>query len=288
MDSLYGYDEKALEQIRSQKKWMIDPKYFKRVKITPSALIKMMMHGQQGVDKGTKKSGKPIEVMGMLLGRPDSEDPFSIIVSDSQALPIEGFETKVVADDENIINYMIELGEINELSKNERFCGWYHTHPFDVDVHSNCFLSNTDITTQLQWQRSEDPHGNPWIAIVIDPIYSIAKNKPELMAFRVYPPEFNPPSNELPDGSKVSDDKYRVEKWGACWNRYYKLDTVYFTSNLSLNTLDILKNKLLWQQTFNRNDTNTLKNSNCKFFFFFFFFLFFFFFNKKKKKKLFI
>ena len=51
------------------------------------------------------------------------------------------------------------LGESNEKSRKEKFCGWYHTHPFDVDENSHCFLSNTDITTQLQWQRGEDPHG---------------------------------------------------------------------------------------------------------------------------------
>lgn len=45
--------------------------------------------------------------------------------------------------------------------------GWYHSHPFDVEVHSHCFLSSTDISTQLSWQRAEDPHGNPWLAIVV-------------------------------------------------------------------------------------------------------------------------
>lgn len=47
--------------------------------------------------------------------------------------------------------------------------GWYHSHPFDVEVHSHCFLSSTDISTQLSWQRAEDPHGNPWLAIVVSP-----------------------------------------------------------------------------------------------------------------------
>lgn len=48
--------------------------------------------------------------MGLLLGRPDVDDPYSFIISDAQALPIEGFETRVVADDDNVLNYMIELG----------------------------------------------------------------------------------------------------------------------------------------------------------------------------------
>lgn len=45
--------------------------------------------------------------------------------------------------------------------------GWYHSHPFDVGVHSHCFFSSTDVSTQLAWQRSEDPHGNPWVGIVV-------------------------------------------------------------------------------------------------------------------------
>ena len=160
MDDIYCFDDAKLEAVRKQKSWTSDPKYFKNVKIGPSAIIKMMMHGQQGVNNGIKKGGKPIEVMGLLLGRPDTEDPHSIVVTDAQALPIEGFETRVIADNEDVINYMIELGESLEISRKERFCGWDHTHPFDLDKQSHCFLSNTDISTQLQWQRSEDPHGN--------------------------------------------------------------------------------------------------------------------------------
>lgn len=250
MDQLYGYPDETIAQIRKQKLWCSDAKYFKKVKISPSATIKMLAHGQQGVDKGTAKSGKPIEVMGLLLGRPDSQDLNSLIISDALPLPIEGFETRVVADDESVINYMIELGDSMELTRKEKFCGWYHTHPFDLDGTSHCFLSNTDITTQLQWQRMEDPHGNPWLAIVIDPLLSLAKGKPEMMAFRVYPPEYSPPANETPDGKIIKDDRVRVEKWGACWNRYYQLPIEYFMSNLAKDSLNKLSNKFLWEKPF--------------------------------------
>ena len=250
MNNLYSIDEDKLAQIRQNKPWMHDPKYFRKVKISPSASIKMMMHGQQGVEKGVKQNGKPVEVMGLLLGRPDTDDLNSLVITDALALPIEGFETKVIADDENVVNYMIELGDAIEVTRKERFCGWFHTHPFDVDVNGHCFLSNTDVTTQLQWQRSEDPHGNPWLAIVIDPLYSLAKNRPEMMAFRVYPPEHEAKANETPDGSIVLDDRKRLELWGSCWNRYYKLEIDYFMSTLSQQTLGLLKNKFLWQNAF--------------------------------------
>ena len=131
-ESQYQYDEEKLKTIKANKPWMSNPTYFKNVKISPSAAIKMQMHTNHGVNKGIKKNGKPTEVMGMLVGRPDTEDLTSLVIYDAQPLPIEGFETAVVADDENVINYMIELGESLELTRKEHFCGWYHSHPFDL------------------------------------------------------------------------------------------------------------------------------------------------------------
>lgn len=246
MEKLYQYDEEKLKTIKANKPWMTDAKYFKKVKVSPSAAIKMMMHSQHGVDKGIKRNGKPTEVMGMLVGRPDTEDLTSLVIYDAQPLPIEGFETAVVADDETVVNYMIELGESLELTRKEHFCGWYHTHPFDLDDTSHCYLSNTDVTTQLLWQRAEDRNGNPWVAIVIDPLLSLQKGRPEMMSFRAYPPEYIPPSNETPDGRIVPKESKRVELWGNCWNGYYKLETVYFMSSLAQNTLGMLKDKYLW------------------------------------------
>ena len=196
-DRFYHIDDEKLAMVRKDKPWMKDPKYCTDVMISPSATIKMMMHAQSGVEKGIKNNGKPVEVMGLLLGHPNPDDPHTIIISDAQPLPIEGMETRVVADDDKVSNYMIALGEMNEQCIKETFCGWYHTHPFEVDTYSHCYLSGTDVSTQLQWQRGEDPHGNPWVSIVIDPLRSLAKGQPELMAFRVYPPEYSAPPDEV-------------------------------------------------------------------------------------------
>lgn len=249
-DQLYAFDEEKLEVVRQAKPWTTEVKYFKRVCVSPSAVMKMMMHAQSGVTKGISKSGKPVEVMGLLLGRPDIIDERRIIITDAQPLPVEGFETKVVADDENVINYMIQLGESLELTRKEKFCGWYHSHPFDVSHYSSCFLSNTDILTQLQWQRSEDPHGNPWLAIVIDPLRTLAKQRPEIMAFRVFPPEYTGVADETPDGTVIKEDIPRIEKWGACWNRYYSLEVSYFMSELAMSTLGIIRKKAMWMNVF--------------------------------------
>ena len=167
-----------------------------------------------------------------------------------------------MADDEEVINYMITLSDSIELTRKERWCGWYHSHPFDVAVqpsyvsppplphrkrerargqrgakgekitpNTDCvlfrlttnpiclpppfisritlsrppsfpqfflppctpparpplnpvpspnlnkryFLSATDVGTQLTWQRGEDPFGNPWLSVVVDPLRSLAK-----------------------------------------------------------------------------------------------------------------
>ena len=141
-DKVYSIDVPKLEALRESKPFLQDPKYFKNVKISPSATMKMMTHVQSGVEKGIKRSitGKPTEVMGYLIGRQDTEDPNCLIIADAQPLPIEGFETSVVADTDEVLNYQINWMELNALSRhrNERFIGWYHSHPFDVEENNHC------------------------------------------------------------------------------------------------------------------------------------------------------
>jgi COP9 signalosome complex subunit 5 len=231
----YAHDVAALQKLKTEAPWMKDPKHFTMVALSPTAILKILRHCQSGVEKGIAKGGNPVEVMGMLLGRPDPTSAGRLIVTDAFPLPIEGFETRVVADDENVVNHMIALGESLEQTRGtaERFMGWYHSHPFDLGPHSHCFLSQTDLSTQLQWQRAEDPHGNPFVAIVVDPLRSTHFATPELKAFRAYPPEYAPPvDGECPDGSVEAMEQQRLELWGSCWNRYYEL------VRYNLHTLD--------------------------------------------------
>lgn len=217
--------------------------------------VNQMMHCQSGVNKGVQKGGNPIEVMGMLLGRPDPDTPHTLVVTDAFPLPIEGFETRVVADDVDVVNHMIALGECLELTRHEKFMGWYHSHPFDLGPNSHCFLSQTDLSTQLQWQRAEDPHGNPFVALVVDPLRSIHRGVPEIKAFRAYPPEYNAPiANECPDGSIVTDEQTRLELWGSCWNRYYALQVEYFMSSHARKVLEQLTQDYLWMRALSRQE----------------------------------
>ena len=296
LDSQYHFDEKKLQNFRKEAPWTKDPKYFTSCSISPSAVMKMMMHCESGVRKGIDKGGNPIEVMGLLMGRPDYDTPKTLVITDAFPLPIEGFETRVIADDEDVVNHMIALGECLERTRKEKFMGWYveytrlmlkmtcllvclcirhawtcintvltrpllvslfrayycryHSHPFDLGDHSHCFLSQTDLSTQLQWQRAEDPHGNPFVAIVLDPLRSIHRSTPELKAFRAYPPEYNSPiANECPNGSVEPSEQTRLEHWGSCWNRYYELNVEYYMSSTARDILEQLTQDYLWIRT---------------------------------------
>ena len=258
---LYTYNENELNALCASKPWMssstastntTSAKHFCKVSVSPSALFKILSHCQSGVDKGRNsetKSGNPIEVMGLLLGRPDVTVSGRLVVTDAFPLPIEGFETRVVADDDHVHNHMIELSTSLEHTRKEKVMGWYHSHPFDVGAQSHCFLSSTDISTQLLWQRSEDPQGNPFVAIVVDPLRSIHKGRPELKAFRCYPPEYaSPVANECPDGSIVADEQSRIAIWGAAWNRYYELEVEYFMSQSAKKVMSTLTQSFLWMR----------------------------------------
>lgn len=218
------------------------------------------MHCQSGVTKGIKKGGNPIEVMGMLMGRPDPNTPRTLVVTDAFPLPIEGFETRVVADDSEVVNHMISLGDCLENSRHEKFMGWYHSHPFDLGDHSHCFLSQTDLSTQLQWQRAEDPHGNPFVAIVVDPLRSIHTGTPTLKAFRAYPPEYNSPvENECPSSEVILEESKRLELWGSCWSRYYELGIEYYMSSHARKVLGSLTEDYLWMRTLTATSAESKK-----------------------------
>ncbi len=45
------------------------------------------MHANSGVEKGMAAGGKPVEIMGMMLGRPDTETPNALIVTDVSVSP---------------------------------------------------------------------------------------------------------------------------------------------------------------------------------------------------------
>ncbi len=65
--------------------FMFSPHFFKEIRISALALLKMVTHA---------RSGGHLEVMGLLLGKVDAN---TMVVMDAFALPVEGTETRVNA-----------------------------------------------------------------------------------------------------------------------------------------------------------------------------------------------
>ena len=196
-----------------------------------------LKHALAGVEKGRKAGTAPVEIMGLMIGKASGE---SIVVLDACPLPVEGSETRVVADDAQV--HMLQLMDSMELRRKEGFVGWYHSHPFDVESYSHCHMSAIDVQTQTSWQNASPT----WTAIVIDPLRSLAKQEPELGCFRVYPPKHSPPANQCPDGTINADATSRTVRWGLTYHRYYQLPIDYFLSELGSELLDTMSRRSLW------------------------------------------
>jgi len=200
--------------------------------------MKMLKHALSGVEAGRKStSGTPFEIMGLLVGKPVGE---SLVVMDT--VPSSQIGTEVGVDMEKVLGYMAQCSDSIELKRPERFVGWYHSHPFDVETYSHCYLSFTDVQTQTAWQNQIPM----WHAIVVDPLRSLAKQEPEFGAFRVYPPSYQLSSpEECPDGTTASKEA-RMQRWGGAADRYYAMKISYFMSSLGRSVLDTMSKNSLW------------------------------------------
>jgi len=201
------------------------PQYFKKIRISAVALIKLVMHA---------RSGGNIEVMGLLQGKIEGD---TYIVLDAFGLPVEGTETRVNAGNtanEYMIGYMDQCEKVGRL---ENVCGWYHSHP-----GYGCWLSGIDVGTQSLHQKHEDPY----VAIVVDPTRTISAGKVEIGAFRTYPEGYTPPNTGGNDYETVPLDK--IEDFGVHHSRYYPLEMSFFKSSLDAQLLDKLWNKY-WIKT---------------------------------------
>lgn len=101
VDSIYFYDEAAQSKMQQEKPWTNEPHFFRRVKISALALLKMVVHA---------RSGGTIEVMGVMQGKTDGD---TFIVMDAFALPVEGTETRVNAQ-ADAYEYMVDYSQTNK------------------------------------------------------------------------------------------------------------------------------------------------------------------------------
>jgi len=225
VDRIYRYDGDRHRAQISHKSWEKDPNFFKKVRISAVALLKMVMHA---------RSGGRIEVMGMMQGKIEGD---TMIVMDSFALPVEGTEVRVnaaVEGYEYMVNY---LSLIEQVGRAENAIGWYHSHP-----GYGCWLSGIDVGTQMLNQKFQEP----WLAIVVDPVRTMSSGKVELGAFRTYPEGHTPPGDSTSEYQSIPIEK--IEDFGVHCKRYYQLEVSYFKSTLDSHLLDLLWNKY-WVST---------------------------------------
>mmetsp|Transcript_25326 Transcript_25326/g.70833 ORF Transcript_25326/g.70833 Transcript_25326/m.70833 type:complete len:351 (+) Transcript_25326:120-1172(+) len=224
-DALFVFDEQRNSAIQQQRPWRTDPHYFKHVKVSALALLKMAMHA---------RSGGNIEVMGMLQGKV-LDDTF--VIMDTFALPVEGTETRVNAAAE-ANEYMVQFMDTQKMvGRKENICGWYHSHP-----GYGCWLSGIDVNTQMTNQQYQEP----FLAIVIDPHRTMAAGKVDIGAFRTYPEGYKPPDEPASEYQTIPLNK--IEDFGVHAKQYYSLDITFFKSSLDAHMLDLLWNKY-WVNT---------------------------------------
>ncbi|XP_046860486.1 COP9 signalosome complex subunit 5-like [Xenia sp. Carnegie-2017] len=236
VDAIFSYNGQEQQEILSAKPWTKDPHYFKNIKISALALLKMVMHA---------RSGGNLEVMGLMLGKVDGS---TMIVMDSFALPVEGTETRVNAQAQAYEYMAAYIESAKTVGRLENAIGWYHSHP-----GYGCWLSGIDVGTQMVTQQFQEP----FVAIVIDPTRTISAGRVNLGAFRTYPKGYKPPDEGPSEYQTIPLSK--IEDFGVHCKQYYSLEVSYFKSSLDKRLLDMLWNKY-WVNTL--SSCTLLTNSN--------------------------
>mmetsp|Transcript_84107 Transcript_84107/g.223266 ORF Transcript_84107/g.223266 Transcript_84107/m.223266 type:complete len:372 (-) Transcript_84107:319-1434(-) len=246
--AIFHFSEEEQDAIYEKKPWKEDNHFFKLVRISAVALIKMVMHTRSS---GNGILGQMNEVMGLMLGRVTPDGTF--IVMDAFPLPVEGTETRVNAG-ASANEFMVTFTENCErVGIKDHVCGWYHSHP-----GYGCWLSGIDVQTQMTYQS----HQEPFLAVVIDPIRTCAAGKVEIGAFRTYPEGYTPPEDGPSEYQTIPPDK--IEDFGVHAKKYYQIPIEIFKNSMDNSILELLWNKY-WIDTIssspllhNRSFTNKL------------------------------
>lgn len=220
-ETIYSYSEAEQEAIYDCKPWKEDANFFKVVRMSAVALVKIVMHARSGI---------PQEVMGLMQGKVTRDGTF--IIMDVFPLPVEGTETRVNAGagaNEFMVNF---IESCEKFGKAENVCGWYHSHP-----GYGCWLSGIDVQTQMTYQN----HSEPFLAVVVDPVRTCASGKVDIGAFRTYPAGHTPATDGPSEYQSIPLEK--IEDFGVHCNQYYQLPIEIFKNSMDNTMLELLWNK---------------------------------------------
>ncbi len=68
------------------------------------------------MEKGlASKNGMPIEIMGLMSGTMDPDNERGLIITDVFPLPVEGTETTVLSESDEVLGYMTRLADMIEV-----------------------------------------------------------------------------------------------------------------------------------------------------------------------------
>jgi len=236
-DALYSYDPAEQKAFQEAKPWKKDPHYFKHVRISSVALMKMVMHA---------RSGGALEVMGLMMGKIAGD---TFVVTDAFRLPVEGTETRVNAS-EQAIEYIVQYFQTcRDSGTPDNAVGWYHSHP-----GYGCWLSGIDVSTQASQQMYQDP----FLAVVIDPNRTVSAGKVEIGAFRTFPDDYKPVQHASAEGGGGGQGipLTKADDFGAHAHRYYPLEISHYKSTLDTRLLELLWNKY-WVSTLSQTPLET-------------------------------
>ncbi|CAO3658204.1 unnamed protein product [Umbelopsis vinacea] len=184
------------------------------------------------------RSGGNIEVMGLMQGKVNGD---TMIVMDAFALPVEGTETRVSAQDQAYEYMVAYMEKIKEVGRLENVIGWYHSHP-----GYGCWLSGIDVSTQ----RLNQKHQEPFVAVVIDPNRTMSAGKVDIGAFRTYPEGYKAQDDNPSEYQNIPLNK--IEDFGVHARSYYPLEVSHFKSTLDTQLLELLWNKY-WVNTLSQS-----------------------------------
>ena len=113
----------ALPWPHAIKKPALEPMRFRKLKISAAAVSKMLQHAEVGISEGVATVGKPVEIMGVLVGYCDYAND-EIVVVDSRRVPCAGGAHSAEPDPDTAVAMANISHELEQLYDNVVIIGW--------------------------------------------------------------------------------------------------------------------------------------------------------------------